>query len=137
MQVMESHDESPVLIIEDDPFLSDMLSSALTEAHIPVVHAADAEKGLAILAEQKVRIVLLDIILPGIDGYEFLKRIKSDPKTAPIPVFVLSNLGQKDEVERALSMGAEEFMVKAQLDLSEIVTRVKEILSKDTPQTAP
>ena len=116
-----------VLVIEDDPFLAGMLSSGLKEAGLPVEHAADAETGLGILQSKPVRLVLLDIILPGMDGYEFLKQAKADQKTAGVPIFVLSNLGQKDEVDRAISMGAEAFMVKAQLDLSEIVAKVKEL----------
>lgn len=118
-----------ILVIEDDPFLAGMLSSGLQEAGLPVEHAGDAEAGMAILQSKPVQLVLLDIILPGMDGYEFLKRAKADKQTASIPIFVLSNLGQKDEVDRAIAMGAEAFMVKAQLDLSEIVARVKELVN--------
>jgi two-component system, cell cycle response regulator len=130
---MAETNKNLILVIEDDPFLAGMLSSGLKEAGLPVEHAADAETGLAILQSKPVRIVLLDIILPGMDGYEFLKRAKENKQTADVPIFVLSNLGQKDEVDRAISMGAEAFMVKAQLDLSEIVARVKELI--DNPSS--
>ncbi len=110
-----------------------MLCEALKEAGFPVQHAPDGEKGLQILQTESVCIVLLDIILPGMDGYAFLQAIKADSSTAHIPVFILSNLGQKDEVERATAMGAEAFLVKAELDLSEIVDRVKKLLG--TPDT--
>lgn len=119
-----------VLVVEDDPFLSGMLSEALKNAGITVFHAPDAETGLEILKSKPVKIALLDIILPGMDGYAFLKTAKEDKATASVPIFILSNLGQKDEIDRALAMGAEAFLVKAQLDLSEIVTRVKELLGK-------
>ena len=128
--IAETQGKKTVLVIEDDPFLSDLLSSALTEEGVSVEHAADAESGLEMLRTKSIAIVLLDIILPGMDGYEFLKQVKADPSIAQTPVFVLSNLGQKDEIDRAISMGAEAFLVKAQLDLSEIVDRVKELLGQ-------
>jgi DNA-binding response OmpR family regulator len=126
-----------VLVVEDDPFLAGMLSSSLKEAGLDVEHAVDAETGLTILESKPVRLVLLDIILPGMDGYEFLKRAKANPKVASVPIFVLSNLGQKDEVDRAVAMGAQAFMVKAQLDLSEIVAHVRQLVENPDSAITP
>ena len=75
-------------------------------------------------------LVLLDLILPGIDGFEILKRIKNDKTTAQIPVIVLSNLGQKEDMERVVSLGAEDFMVKAHFTPGEIIAKIKSILKK-------
>jgi CheY-like chemotaxis protein len=70
----------------------------------------------------------LDLILPGIDGFEVLKRAKADPATKDIPVIILSNLGQKDDIERGLELGATDFMVKAHFTPEEIVKKAKEVL---------
>ena len=76
-------------------------------------------------------LILLDLILPGIDGFEVLKRIKEDEKTASIPVVILSNLGQKDEIEKGLNLGAVDFLIKAHFTPEEIVEKIKLVLAKN------
>jgi len=75
-------------------------------------------------------LVLLDLILPGIDGFEVLTRMKQDPALSPVPVIILSNLGQKDDVERGMKLGAADYMVKAHFTPNEIIEKVKQILTK-------
>ena len=76
-----------------------------------------------------VDLVLLDIILPGVNGFEILKRLKEDPTIAHIPVMMLTNLGQKSDMERGQELGAEEYMVKAQYTPKEIVDRIKQLFA--------
>jgi len=119
-----------VLVIEDDKFLRELLVRKLTDEGFDVKNAIEADAAFAILAERKPQIVLCDIILPGIDGFEILTRIKADPKNSNVPVVMLSNLGQKEDIERAMSLGAKDFMVKANFTLDEIVTKVRSILGQ-------
>lgn len=122
---------SKVLIIEDDAFLAELLVKHVQrKAGIEVSLALDAETGLAKVKEQRPDLILLDLLLPGMNGYEFLEKIKADPELSSIAVIVLSNLGQKEEIDRALKLGALDFLVKSHYDLDEIVTRIKLALDK-------
>jgi DNA-binding response OmpR family regulator len=122
--------EENILIIEDDKFLRELISRKLIGEGFKVDEAIDGEEGLSKIKETKPDLVLLDLILPGLDGFEVLERLKDNPSTASVPVLVLSNLGQKDEIERGLSLGAVDFLVKAHFTPEEIVAKMKEILPK-------
>jgi len=84
-----------ILLIEDDPFLADIYTTKLKEANFEVEIATDGERALTKLKERKFDLVLLDIVLPHIDGWEILRKIKQDSKSKDLKVMVLSNLGQK------------------------------------------
>lgn len=117
-----------VLVIEDDKFLRELLVRKLGGEGFDVQNAIDAEAAFTILEERTPKIILCDLILPGVDGFEILKRIKDNPKTTSIPVVILSNLGQKEDLEKAMALGAKDFMVKANFTLDEIVTKVRSIV---------
>ena len=117
-----------ILIIEDDKFLRDLIQQKLTKEGFLTVVASDGEEGVRAAQSEIPHLVLLDLILPGIDGFEVLKQLKGDQKTSAIPVIVLSNLGQKEDMERTLKNGAEDFMVKAHFTPSEIVTKIRATL---------
>lgn len=117
-----------VLAIEDDKFLRELLVRKLSKEGFDVQNAIDAQAAFLILAERKPDIILCDLILPGVDGFEILKRIKEDPQTKDIPVVILSNLGQKEDLDRAMSLGATDFMIKANFTLDEIVEKVRSIV---------
>jgi CheY-like chemotaxis protein len=95
-----------------------------------LIHANDGEAALKILESESPDIVLLDILLSGIDGYEILKRMKSGEKTKDIPVILLSNLGQKSDVEKGKALGAARFLIKATVTLDEIVEEIKTVLKE-------
>src|SRR3989344_3670272 len=117
-----------VLVVEDDKFLRELLVRKLSAEGFEVKNAIDAEIAFAVLAERTPDIILLDLILPGVDGFEILTRIKANPKIANIPVIILSNLGQKDDLEKAMALGAKDFMVKANFTLDEIVAKVHSVV---------
>ena len=119
-----------VLIIEDDKFLRDLIIQKLKKEGFETNEAMDGESGAKLAQDEHPDLVLLDLILPGLDGFEVLKRLKQNAGTASIPVIVLSNLGQKEDVDRAKGSGAEDFMVKAHFTPGEIVAKVKEILKR-------
>ncbi|MDP3934799.1 MAG: response regulator [Candidatus Giovannonibacteria bacterium] len=119
-----------ILIVEDDKFLRDLIVQKLKREGFATSEAVDGEEGLKIAKEKRPDIILLDLILPGLDGFEVLRRMKSDASTASIPVIVLSNLGQKEDMDRAMSGGAEDFMVKAHFTPGEIIAKIKSVLKK-------
>lgn len=119
---------SKILLVEDDKFLRDLLSRKLQEENLNVIPAIDGEEGAKKAEEEMPDLMLLDLILPGINGFDVLKKIKENEKTSGIPVIVLSNLGQKEDVERALSLGAKDYLIKANFTLEEIFDKIKKYL---------
>jgi Response regulators consisting of a CheY-like receiver domain and a winged-helix DNA-binding domain len=117
-----------ILIVEDDKFLRELIAKKLKNEGFDVVEAVDGEEGLKKIKEERPDLVLLDLILPGIDGFEVLARVKEDPNLAQIPVIILSNLGQREEVERGLKLGARDYLIKAHFTPGEIVEKIKNIL---------
>jgi DNA-binding response OmpR family regulator len=119
---------SKVLIIEDDQFLRELIGQKLIREGYEVVEAVDGEKGLDSVKKSSPNLVLLDLILPGIDGFEVLTEIKKDPNLSAIPVIILSNLGQRDEVEKGLKMGATDYLIKAHFTPAQIIEKIKNVL---------
>jgi DNA-binding response OmpR family regulator len=119
-----------ILVIEDDKFLRELISRKLLNEGFKIDEAIDGEDGLRKIEEVKPELVLLDLILPGLDGFEVLERIKDNPSTSAVPVLILSNLGQRDEIERGLKLGAVDFLVKAHFTPEEIVEKIKVIFEK-------
>lgn len=121
--------DAKILIIEDDQFLRDLISQKLLKEGFKVVGAIDGEEGLKKATEEKVDLILLDLILPGMDGFEILSKLKQKAETNKIPVIILSNLGQKDDVAKAKDLGAADYMIKAHFTPGEIIDKVKQILA--------
>jgi DNA-binding response OmpR family regulator len=117
-----------ILIVEDDRFLRELIARKLRNEGYEVIEAVDGEEGLKRIKEEKPDLVLLDLILPGIDGFEVLERSKGDPEIASIPVIILSNLGQREEIERGLKLGAIDYLIKAHFTPGEIIEKIKNIL---------
>ncbi len=117
-----------ILIIEDDLFLLGMYTTKFEIENFKVFSAEDGEKGLKLASKELPDIILLDIILPGMDGFEVLKKLKSDEKTKKIPVILLTNLSQKAEVEKGLSLGASDYLIKAHFMPAEVVEKIKGIV---------
>ena len=120
--------DSIILIIEDDKFLRELIVQKLVAEGFNVHSAIDGEESFKILEKINPHLILLDLILPGMDGFEILARLKKDPKTSSVPILVLSNLGQKEDIDKAASLGAVDYMIKANFTLGEIVEKVQKIL---------
>jgi len=125
---ISASDKQSVLVVEDDQFLRDLIVKKLEEEGLKTIQAIDGEEGLRLIRENKPDIVLLDLILPGIDGFEVLKQVKADVSLSDIPIIILSNLGQKDDIDRGVELGAKDYMIKAHFTPGEIVQKVKEVL---------
>lgn len=123
-----------IVIVEDDNFLMELMARKLTVENFEVVSAFNGEEGLKKIKEEKPDFVLLDLILPGINGFEVLEKLKNDKETMDIPVVILSNLGQKDDIEKGFKLGAEDFLVKAYFTPSEIVEKIRAILKNIKPK---
>ncbi len=119
-----------VLLVEDDRFLRELIAQKLEREGFDVMQAVDGEEALRKVGERKPEIVLLDLILPGIGGFDVLKKIKEGPDTNGIPVVILSNLGQREDVEKGLGLGATDFLIKAHFTPGEIITKIKAILNE-------
>ena len=120
-----------ILIIEDDKFFRDMLSRRLQEEGYSTIEAITGDEGLRLIKEKKPSLVLLDMTLPGsIDGFGVLEHLGEDKTLSHIPVLVLSNLGGDPERERAKSLGAKDFYIKAHTTPNEIVEKIKETIQK-------
>ncbi len=115
-----------VLIVEDDKFLHRILLTKFQKEGFEVRGALDGETALRTLKEWRPSVFLLDLILPKMNGFEVLSEIKTDPKTADLPVVILSNLSQAEDRERTGQMGAIGFLVKADISINDVVVQVKE-----------
>jgi len=114
-----------ILIIEDDRFLRELISKKLTKEGFEVSEAIDGEEGIKKIKSEKPDLILLDLILPGIDGFEVLSKMKDDPTVSSIPVIILSNLGQKEDVEKGLKLGAVDYLIKAHFTPGEIIEKIR------------
>lgn len=119
-----------ILLVEDDPFLIDIYSTKLKESGFQVEVASDGEKALAEVAKNKFDLVILDIVLPQMDGWEILEKMQSEKiKNQNLKVIILSNLGQKEEVAKGLRLGADKYLIKAHYTPSEVVAEIKKIIN--------
>lgn len=116
-----------ILIIEDDDFFRELLRKKLSSKDFNIFEAIDGERGIAAMKEKKPDLVLLDLLLPNVDGFEVLAKVKSDSDISSIPIIVLSNLGQQEDIEKALKLGASDYLIKSQFDINQIVDKVKGI----------
>jgi CheY-like chemotaxis protein len=117
-----------ILLAEDDRFLRKAAEAALRQHGYSVVIAVDGEDALHRARTERPDLILLDLIMPKLQGFEVLRALKADSATATIPVVVLSNLGQDADVQEALALGAAAYFVKANLSLHDLATRIDETL---------
>src|SRR3989338_2310139 len=119
-----------IMWVEDDNFLSDIIARKLSMEKCNLMHAKDGETALSLVEEEIPDVILLDILLPGMDGFELLGKLKDNPNVKNVPVILLSNLGQPSDVEKGKSLGANRFLIKATLTLDEIVENIEQVLAE-------
>jgi CheY-like chemotaxis protein len=122
--------ERRILLAEDDRFLRKAAESSLRRSGFRVLTASDGEEAVRLARAEAPDLILLDLIMPRLQGFEVLRVLKADPATAAIPVIVLSNLGQDSDIQQALSAGAVTYLIKANLPLQDLVKRVEEALNE-------
>ncbi len=119
-----------ILFVEDEPALQKTLSEALKQNGYEVQSAFDGQQGLELAKSAKPDLILLDLILPKLDGFGVLKALKTEEKLRDIPVIILTNLEDMTDVEKALELGASTYLVKANYDLDELVNKITQTLTK-------
>ena len=119
-----------ILFIEDETTLQKAIGRYLEQEGYQIKNALDGDIGLKIAKKEKPDLILLDIILPKKNGFEVLKELKEDETTKDIPVIILTNLEGNNDVEKALSLGANTYLVKANYRLEEISNKIKETLNQ-------
>lgn len=120
-----------VLLVEDDEFLRTLAAKRLDKDGYGVAVAVDGDSAFNVAKETKPNLIVLDLLLPGQDGFEVLQKIKSDDSLKAIPVIVFSNLGQKEDIDRANYLGAASFLVKSNFTLDDLLEKVREQLAKN------
>ncbi|MCK4554328.1 response regulator [Candidatus Parcubacteria bacterium] len=121
-----------ILIVEDDQFLLDLCVKRFNQSGYNVDFAVNGEEGLEKIIKNKPDLILLDLIIPGIDGFDVLEkvRVNKNKSIAKIPIIVLSNLGQTSDVQKALNLGASDYLIKAHFTTDDIISKVKKYLKE-------
>lgn len=117
-----------ILLVEDDPFLSSLLRNRLQKEGLDIVVVKDGEEALDVLKKGQFSLVLLDIILPKKSGFEVMEDIRQNPAMEQVPVIIISNLGQPEDVTRGQQLGAIDYFIKAKTSIDDLVFKIKEIV---------
>lgn len=119
-----------ILIIDDDSGLTDIFKATLESAQYQVILAENGQKGFESAKLELPNAILLDFLLPDMNGNDVLQKLKADEATKNIPVVVLSNFGQEDKIKQTLYSGATDFWLKYQVGPEDLVAKVKTLLSQ-------
>lgn len=116
---------SYVLVVEDDPFYSKIYKTKLAKEKIESQIVGNGNEAMKAAQVLRPKLILLDLIMPGKDGFETLAELKADPNLKDVPVIVLSNLSQEEDIKRIMDLGAAEYLVKANIPIQEVIDKVK------------
>jgi len=125
-------DKAKVLVVEDEEILLTALKEELNTGGYEVEGAVDGEDGLVKVKTFHPQLILLDLVMPKMDGMEMLQKLKADAEVRDIPVVILTNLSDYDRISEALSLGAMDYLVKANYKLEDLLDKVKTVLSRKT-----
>jgi DNA-binding response OmpR family regulator len=114
-----------IMIVEDDSFVMDIYKTKLSQEGFTVVEAGNGSEAIVKLKSVKPDLMLLDIIMPYMDGLEVLKKMKENDETKDIPVILLTNLSQKEEVDKGIELGAKDYLIKSHFTPSEVLEKIK------------
>lgn len=118
-----------ILVVEDDPVLKNLLGHTFAGKY-QTLYASDGNEALALFESNKPALVLLDLMLPTMDGFAVLEHIRSRPDALKsTPIIIVSNLGQQKDIEKAKALGANDYLVKAEVPIEEIVAKIEGFLS--------
>lgn len=117
-----------ILIVEDEEIILELLQRKLRQEGYEISIARDGKEGLEVMKEVKPDLILLDIIMPKMGGFEVMEAMQEDPELKQIPIIVISNSGQPVELDRAQRLGAKDWLIKTQFDPQEVIDKVKKQL---------
>lgn len=128
MTDLSKKEKKKILLVEDDTFILEMYATKLLNFGYDVLTATDGEEALKIIKDKCPDFILLDLVLPSMDGFDVLKAIKKDAKTKSIPVVLLTNLGERKDVETGLKLGANDYLIKAHFTPSEVIEKIQNLM---------
>jgi len=114
-----------ILLVEDDSLIVKIYSTRLKADGFVIISADNGEDGLTVAEKEFPDLILLDVMMPKVDGFTVLQKLRENPKFKSTPIIVYSNLGQESEMQKAIQMGATEFIVKANISPTELVNKIK------------
>jgi len=123
---MSTKKSKKVLVVEDDHFLAKIYKIKLAKENINAEICSDGEVALEIIKKEKPALILLDMVLPGMSGFEILEKIRKEPGLKKTPVIILSNLGQDADIARGKELGVLDYFVKSDISIHEVVRKIKE-----------
>ena len=130
-----SQDKRKIIIAEDEPTLMDMYKLYFERAGFRVLNAENGRQCIDFAKNEKPDLILLDILMPKVDGWEVLEQLKTDETTKQIPILVFSNLGQTQEVQKGLDLGADDYVIKSDLTPKELLAKVEQMILKSDTDT--
>ncbi len=132
---MDEPKKIKIALVEDEKVLSQVLENKLKKEGFEVFVAMDGEAGLEIIDAMRPDLILLDILMPKIDGFGVLTQLSQNPELSKIPVIIISNSGQPVEIDKALALGVKDYLIKAEFDPQEVLEKIKKQLNlTSTPQ---
>ena len=120
-------EKKKILIVEDDNFVAEVYSTKLTEMGYEVVVAQNGREGLAALESKKIDLILLDILMPVMDGIEMLDAVKKGSAWKNIPVILLTNVGEKESIEKVRSFGVNDYLIKSHFTPAEVIEKIEQV----------
>ena len=117
-----------ILIVEDDQFFRELLKKKLTSVGFSIIEASNGAEGVENVKSKKPDLIIFYFLLPNIDGFEVLSKVKTSSDTSSTPVIIVSNLGQQEDIEKGMKLGANDYLIKSQFDIESIVSKINNIL---------
>jgi two-component system, chemotaxis family, response regulator WspR len=126
-------EKKKILIVEDDNFVAEVYFAKLSEMGFDSVLAQNGQEGLEVLKKNKVDLILLDILMPIMDGMEMLNEVKKNEEWKNIPVILLTNVGEKESIQKVREMGVQSYLIKSHFTPAEVIEKIEEVF-KDTQE---
>lgn len=132
---MNKNQKKKILIAEDEPILMEMYRVYFEKAGFEVLNAENGQVCIEIVKKDKPDILLLDVLMPRLNGWDVLKELKNNPETKDMPILVLSNLSQTQEIQKGLDLGADDYIIKSDLTPKDLLAKVEKTISKRDTDT--
>ena len=127
-------EKKKILIVEDDNFVAEVYLAKLTEMGYEAILAQNGEEGLAALKKDKIDLILLDILMPIMNGMEMLEEMKKHEDWKNIPVILLTNVGEKESIQKVREMGVKNYLIKSHFTPAEVIEKIESVFQRDTKQ---
>jgi DNA-binding response OmpR family regulator len=121
-------DKKTIMLVEDDKFIVDIYETKLSHSGFNVIVANNGKEAVDLLAENTPDLMLLDLVMPYMDGFDVLKEMHDSPEWSKIPVILLTNLSQKEDIEKGMQLGAKDFLIKSHFTPSEVLKKIEALI---------